>query len=91
MGPLVFVAEMSQVTEQRWGLQLFTGRLFEIPISMSQLWMIMVISIAMSLLLGVVILVRRITRHVLNATFTSSAEFRQRKAATQYRLDDMLH
>ena len=90
-GSAEFTAQISEITVQRWNIQLVTDHLHGIPISMSQVWMTVVISIAVLILAAVLFLVRRATRHLIESAYTSSATFRRRKAATRDRLDHLLH
>ena len=84
--------EMSAITVQRWGIPLvadtFLGE--PVPVSAEQVWLATVTSVAVFTLLGVLISARKATVAVLEATYTSSGPFRQRKADTLARLDHML-
>ncbi len=84
--------DLSAITVQRWGIPLVADSLWGVPVPVSaeQFWIATVVSVTVFTLLGILISARKATVAVLEATYTSSGPFRQRKADTLARLDHML-
>ena len=84
--------DLSAIMVQRWGMPLIADSFWGVPVPVSaeQFWIATVVSVTVFTLLGILISARKETVAVLEATYTSSGPFRQRKADTLARLDHML-
>ena len=84
--------DLSAITVQRWGIPFVADSLLGVPVPVSAelVWLATVVSATVFTLLGVLISARKATVALLEATYTSSGPFRQRKADTLARLDHML-
>ena len=84
--------DLSAIMVQRWGIPLIADSLWGVPVPVSaeQVWIATVVSVTVFTLLGILISARKATVAILEATYTSSGPFRQRKADTLARLDHML-
>ena len=72
--------ELSAFSTQGWG----------IPVALEPVWMAAIVSATVFTVLGMLIIARKATVALLEATYTSSGPFKRRKADTLTRLGHML-
>lgn len=89
-----WLAELTTATASsasaRWPLPWLAGIGGRPPFEVADAWLVAIVATAVFVMFGLVILARKGTRALLEATYTSSAPFRRRRSATLGRLDSML-